>query len=188
MKRDKVTVLQETKDFQETKELVQLRVPEGARCYWRSKQSGQFYVAFPKDESHPLFVRKCPVPKAFSDCKGDMSNVMGVARATVPSMVRLTGCSPAVFEVSVAPYLSLSMLAKMRLAFGFDGDKVRDTLREVGLIEVAKAVNAKIDSLFSEHKCKLVFVVYSMMPQCIPADGNGNIGMSVFTQLAMVGC
>jgi len=161
--------------------VVQLRVPEGARCYWRSKQSGQFYVAFPKDESHPLFVRKCPVPKAFSDCKGE-------ARAMVPSFGGLAGCSPAVFEVSVAPYLSLSTLAKMRLAFGLNGDTVRNTLREAGLIEVAKVVDAKIDSLFSEYKCKRVFVAYSMMPQCIPADANGNIAVSVFAQLAMMGC
>jgi len=183
MKKDKVIVLQETK------ELVQLLVPEGARCYWRSKQSGLFYVAFPKDESHPLFVRKCPMPKVFSDCDGDMGNVMVEARKSVPSLVGLAGCSPAVFEVSVAPNLPLSMLAKMRPAFGFlSGSRARLTLRKFGFLEVARAINDKIDKLFSEHKCKRVFVAYSMMPQSVPADGNGNICVSVFAQLAIMGC
>jgi hypothetical protein len=89
-------------------------------------------------------------------------------------------------EVASNPVVEIPVAAMANRWYNVD---VRKSMADAGRFELAREIQRKIARM-RNVECKRVFIVYrkAAFNSVIPSDSKGDLGVTVFHHVAMVGC
>jgi len=198
--RTRMTRMNEVKILQDTETLVQIQTPKDTRVYW---SDGFLVVLGGHSDGIPtktLWKQKCPRPTVIAKNERNV----GFWRQAPKKVKDIVF---PYFEIAMNPLIKLVTVGRTSFVFGESknmnmrtgNDPIHQALQGMGRIHLANEISDKVDLMRSRGKCRKVYVIYRIMPTCLPADDQGNsddkgnritdpaFGAVVFCEVVMFG-